>query len=138
MKHKYRNTIISLILIASCLLVVSIILFPFVWMVLTSLKTNPEAMAIPITWFPRQLTFENYFGIWKGYHFTVYFFNSLIVSSMTALIATFVGALAGYGFSRYRFAGRSILISCFLITQMISGTVIIGPYFKILSKTRKC
>lgn len=109
-------------------------LFPFVWMLSTSLKTNPEAMSIPITWTPQRLTFQSYMGIWKGYHFTVYFINSVVVASSTALLATFIGALAGYGFSRFKFRGRTFLIGAFLAMQMISGAVIIGPYFKILAK----
>jgi len=109
-------------------------LFPFIWMLSTSLKTNPEAMSIPITWTPQRLTFQSYMGIWKGYHFTIYFINSVVVASSTALLATFIGALAGYGFSRFKFRGRTFLIGAFLAMQMISGAVIIGPYFKILAK----
>lgn len=109
-------------------------LFPFIWMLSTSLKTNPEAMSIPITWIPQSPTFQSYMGIWKGYHFTIYFINSMVVASSTALLATFIGALAGYGFSRFKFRGRAFLIGAFLAMQMISGAVIIGPYFKILAK----
>lgn len=120
------NTILTLFVIY--------VLFPFIWMLFTSLKTNPEAMSIPITWIPRKPTFQNYMGIWKGYHFTIYFMNSMLVASSTALFATFIGALAGYGFSRFKFRGRTFLIGAFLAMQMISGAVIIGPYFKILAK----
>lgn len=109
-------------------------LFPFAWMLATSFKTNPEAMSIPITWIPERPTFQSYTQIWKGYHFIIYFMNSMLVASSTALLATFIGALAGYGFSRSKFRGRTFLIGAFLATQMISGTVIIGPYFKILAK----
>ena len=91
-------------------------------------------MSIPITWIPERLTFQNYFDIWEGYHFTINFMNSMIVSSSTALLATFIGALAGYGFSRFKFRGKTFLIGAILATQMISGTVIIGPYFKMLAK----
>lgn len=115
-------------------LLVIYVFFPFSWIVTTSLKTNPEAMSIPITWIPERLTFQNYFEIWEGYHFTIYFMNSMIVSSSTAFLSTFIGALAGYGFSRFKFRGKTFLIGAILATQMISGTVIIAPYFKMLAE----
>ena len=119
------------VIAAACLIV--LILFPIAWMALTSMKTNSEALSIPITWFPRNFTLRSYIDIWVGYHFTTYFFNSSVVSIAAALISTFIGAIAGYGFSRYNFRGRALLLGFFLTTQMISGTVIIGPYFKILT-----
>jgi ABC-type glycerol-3-phosphate transport system permease component len=70
--------------------------------------------------------------MWRRYHFAVYFLNSIVISTSTALIATFVGALAGYGFSRFKFHGKTFILGAFLATQMISGAVIIGSYFKIL------
>ena len=94
-------------------------LFPFIWMLSTSLKTNPEAMSIPITWIPQSPTFQSYMGIWKGYHFTIYFINSMVVASSTALLATFIGALAGYGFSRFKFRGRAFLIGAFLARYIL-------------------
>lgn len=115
-------------------LLVMYVLFPFAWMLMTSLKTSSEAMMLPITWIPQRLTFQNYIQIWKGYHFITYFMNSMLIASSTALLASFVGALAGYGFSRFKFRGRTFLMAAFLATQMISGTVIIGTYFKVLAK----
>ncbi|HSB80543.1 MAG TPA: carbohydrate ABC transporter permease, partial [Candidatus Methylomirabilis sp.] len=49
------------------------------------------------------------------------------------LLSTAVGALAGYGFSRFQFRFRTTLMAGFLATQMISGVLVIGPYFKILA-----
>ncbi len=130
-----NHKILKDILVAMILIFFVIwVLFPFTWMLSTSLKTNPEAMSIPITWTPQSPTLQSYTGIWKGYHFTIYFINSMLIASCTALFATFIGALAGYGFSRFKFRGRTFLIGAFLAIQMISGTVIIGPYFKILAK----
>jgi multiple sugar transport system permease protein len=59
--------------------------------------------------------------------------NSIIVSSATAFVSTFVGALAGYGFSRFHFKGRKLLLGFVLTTQMISGVLVIGPYFRIMA-----
>jgi multiple sugar transport system permease protein len=110
------------------------VFFPFVWMILTSLKTNPEALRIPPTWVPQKLTFEAYIAMWIRKPFGIYFINSVIISSCTAAISTFLGGLAGYGFSRFMFRGKTLILGAFLATQMLPGGLLIGPYFKILGR----
>jgi multiple sugar transport system permease protein len=109
-------------------------LLPFIWMLSTSLKTEAEAFRVPPTWIPIKTTFSAYLSMWTKKHFAIYFLNSTIISLATAVLSTFFGALAGYGFSRYIFHGRKFLIGFFLATQMLPGVLLVGPYFKILSK----
>ncbi|MBW1696081.1 MAG: carbohydrate ABC transporter permease [Deltaproteobacteria bacterium] len=129
-KTAFPKSIIGLFLIFVCIYC----LFPFVWMLSTSLKTEAEAFRIPPTWIPLNLTVESYIGIWVRKNFGVYFLNSTIISLATALLSTFFGAMAGYGFSRFLFNGRKFLIGFFLATQMLPGVLLVGPYFKILTK----
>jgi multiple sugar transport system permease protein len=122
------------ILVYGFLLAVAVyVLFPFAWMLSTALKTESEALAIPPTWIPREPTLESVIGIWVRKNFGIYFFNSTVVSLATALLSVFFGALAGYGFSRFRLPGRHVLIGFFLATQMIPGVLLVGPYFKMLN-----
>jgi len=109
-------------------------IFPFIWMVSTSLKTEAEAFRVPPTWIPIQPTYDAYLGIWIRKNFGIYFLNSTVISLATAALSTFFGALAGYGFSRFFFKGRKFLIGFFLATQMLPGVLLVGPYFKILSE----
>ncbi|HSB70163.1 MAG TPA: carbohydrate ABC transporter permease [Candidatus Methylomirabilis sp.] len=108
-------------------------LLPVVWMLSTSLKTEAEALSLPVRWIPKQATLQAYGEMWTLKPFGVYFWNSIVVSGVTALFSTVLGALAGYGFSRFRFRFRTTLMAGFLATQMISGVLVIGPYFKILA-----
>lgn len=110
------------------------VLFPFVWMAFTSLKTEVEALRLPITWVPERPTVNSYIEMWTLKPFAVYFMNSIIISGSTAILSTMLGALAGYGFSRFSFKGRKFLAGAFLATQMISGVLLIGPYFKMMSR----
>jgi multiple sugar transport system permease protein len=126
----FTKAFLWLFLIVLCLYC----LFPFAWMLSTSLKTEAEAFRIPPTWMPQKLTVDSYIGIWVRKNFDIYFFNSTIISLATAVLSTFFGALAGYGFSRFFFKGRRFLIGFFLATQMLPGVLLVGPYFKILSK----
>jgi multiple sugar transport system permease protein len=126
----FAKAFLWLFLIVLCLYC----LFPFAWMLSTSLKTEAEAFRIPPTWMPQNLTVDSYIGIWVRKNFDIYFFNSTIISLATAVLSTFFGALAGYGFSRFFFKGRRFLIGFFLATQMLPGVLLVGPYFKILAK----
>ncbi len=108
-------------------------LFPFVFMLSTSLKSESEALSLPVRMIPKQFTLQAYSEMWTLKPFGSYFWNSIVVSGVTALLSTIVGALAGYGFSRFQFRGRTGLLAFFLATQMISGVLVIGPYFQLLA-----
>lgn len=108
-------------------------LLPVVWMLSTSLKSESEALGLPIHWIPQQPTVGAYVEMWTLKPFAIYFWNSIVVSGVTAALSTIVGGLAGYGFSRFHFRGRTSLLAFFLATQMISGVLVIGPYFRILA-----
>lgn len=108
-------------------------LFPVAWMLSTSLKSEAEALSLPVRWIPEHPTLAAYVEMWTLKPFGTYFWNSTVVSGVTALLSTVVGALAGYGFSRFQFRGRTSLLAFFLATQMISGVLVIGPYFRILA-----
>jgi multiple sugar transport system permease protein len=103
-------------------------------MFFTSLKTDAESYAIPPTLWPRNPTLEDgYIRVLTWTNFPIYFMNSTIISLGTALFSAFIGALAGYGFSRFSFKGRATLIGIILATQMLPGVLLVGPYFKMMA-----
>jgi len=108
-------------------------LLPVGWMLSTSLKTEAEALSLPVRWIPEHTTLQAYSEMWTLKPFGIYFWNSIVVSGVTAIFSTVLGALAGYGFSRFQFRFRTTLMAGFLATQMISGVLVIGPYFRILA-----
>jgi len=132
MKRKMRTgaVIAYLFLALVCLYNIT----PFVWMAFTSLKTDKEAYAIPPTFWPQKPTLEAYTQILLWTKFPRYFLNSTTISLGTALLSTFIGSLAGYGFSRFIFRGRATLIGIILASQMLPGVLLVGPYFKMLAK----
>ena len=108
-------------------------LLPVAWRLSTSLKSEAEALSLPVRWIPQQPSVGAYVEMWTLKPFGLYFWNSVVVSGVTALLSTALGALAGYGFSRFQFRGRTTLMAGFLATQMISGVLVIGPYFQIMA-----
>lgn len=131
-----RGSAQSSLFVWVALLVVALFnLFPFYWMVTSSFKTSLEVVSYPATLSPREWTTEAYRNIWLQEGFVTYFKNSLIVSLSTAFLSSFVGLLAGYGFSRFQFRGRMTWMSLFLGSQMLPGVLLVGAYFKMLTFT---
>jgi len=115
----------------ACMLIFNLV--PFFWMATSSLKTDYEVIDYPATIIPREITIGAYVRMWTQENFLQYFKNSIIVSISTAAVSSLVGAFAAYGFSRFAFRGRSLIMTLFLASQMIPGVLLVGPYFKMLA-----
>jgi ABC-type glycerol-3-phosphate transport system permease component len=109
-------------------------LFPFVWMITTSLKPLNEVFAFPIRWWPVRVTVESYVSVWGIQSFSRYFANSTIIGLSATLLSVTFAVLAGYGFSRFRFRGSRFLMILVLVTQMFPGIMLVIPYFSMASK----
>ena len=108
----------SIMLILPTLLLVFLLVFPILWMYMTSFKTPAEIQKIPVTILPSDIkNFANYVEVLTTHPFIRYIANSLIVSSFSCLVSILVTSMAGYGFSKYKFPGKEFfffLILCFL------------------------
>lgn len=108
-------------------------LFPFYWIINTSLKDSVEVVAIPIKYLPSHPSLVNYTQLFSVYGFGHNFINSLIVAIPTTLIVTFLSLLSGYAMSRYQFKGKGLFYVFMLITQMLPAVVLMIPLFQILN-----
>lgn len=113
-----------------------ITLLPFYWILVTSLKTSTEVFARPITYWPKELTFDNYKYLFENLGFGQYFINSLIVSVSTTAIVSFLALIGGYAMSRYRFKGKGLVYVLLLFTQMFPAVVLMIPLFETMNKLR--
>lgn len=112
-----------------------IVLFPFVWMFLTSLKTSQaEIYAFPIKYLPENPSFQNYIDLFAMSDFGRYILNSVIVSVAAALGAVVSGLLGGYVIARYKFKSKKYVLFIFLLTQMLPGFVGLAPLYSMMSK----
>ena len=110
-------------------LLVAFALAPFLWVLLTSLKTRQELYATPLLYLPRTLTVANYVDAWTSRltPFSRFFANSLWVASVTMVATTAISILAGYALARFRFFGRQAFLLVFLATQMFPAVLLIAP-----------
>jgi multiple sugar transport system permease protein len=106
---------------------------PVLWSLLTSLMPAAEASSSPPTYWPSRLTLENYVRLANtGDGILHYVWNSSAVAALTVSWTVILSTLAGYGFSRFRFPGRSVLFVGILATLMIPFQSILTPLFVLL------
>ena len=105
---------------------------PFVWMVLTSLKTPVEIASFPPTWIPGEWRFENYTEALRAAPFAYYFRNSLIISIGQTLGTVVFGSMTGYALARMRFRGRELVFLLFISMMMVPTYVKVLPQFLMM------
>lgn len=96
-----------------------VMVFPFFWMMISSLKTAAEVNTTPPTFWPANATFENYVYVFTKAPFARYFLNSVIVTIACVVSTLFTTILAAFAFSRLKFPGRDIVFSSLLSLMMI-------------------
>lgn len=110
-------------------------IFPFIWLISTSLKGNAENIfAYPPSIIPHNFTFENYVGVWKRVNFIAYFVNSMIVAGATVFLNLLLSALAAYPLARMQFAGKKFAFFAVLATIMVPFQAIMLPVYLITLK----
>lgn len=106
-------------------------IFPFIWIVLSSLKSQSELITYPPKLFPATLRWDNYQTVITEIKIGQMFVNSLIVSVSVTLGQLIFCSLAGYSFAKLRFPGREGLFKLYLATMMVPGTVTLIPMYVI-------
>jgi multiple sugar transport system permease protein len=99
--------------------VMILLLFPILWMVLTSFKNNLSVYKIPPEWIPKNPSIKNYIDLIKDQLFMGYYLNNFIIGGITTVCTVVVSVLGGYSFSRYKFRGSDGILIAFLSTQMM-------------------
>jgi raffinose/stachyose/melibiose transport system permease protein len=122
------NTLTHLFLIA----VAASCIFPLIWMVMASLKTQATIFDGPM--WPRQLHFENYYLAMRQGNFGRYFLNSIFYTVSVVTGIALVSSLAAYAFSRLRFPGRNLLFYMFMAAMMIPIPGSFVALFVLLNK----
>lgn len=118
------------------LLLIGAIIFalPFLWMILTSIKTDRQIRTIPLELIPNPVVFEPYVKAWVGAKFSSYTYNSLIVASGAALCNGLVSALMGYTLARLEFRGKQVIFILILSTIMVPSQIAFIPMFLLVAK----
>mgnify|MGYP002509836622 CR=1 FL=1 len=126
---------ISQIITYTALILGSIIMvFPFLWMILTSSKTVSESMQIPPTIFPKQFITENFVEALKSLPFVNMYTNTILMIVFRVIFAVLFSSMAGYAFAKLKFKGKNFLFSIVLMQMMLPSQIFIIPQYQMVAK----
>ncbi len=112
------------------------VIFPFIWMVLTSIKPVETIFDMPPEIFPRHPTLAHYQRLFQVTRFPTYFKNSLIVTLSVVAVTILMSTLGAYSVTRFRYRGRRAIAYSSLFTYMFPPILLAIPLFVIMSRLR--
>lgn len=110
----------------------AVMLVVLVYTIITSLKSSPEALQTPITWWPRSPQWSNFKQPFRLVDFARYLTNSLLIGAAVTALNLVTCSLAGFSLAKLRFPGRGLLLAIVMLTLMIPIEVIYVPLFQLI------
>ncbi|WP_195468415.1 carbohydrate ABC transporter permease [Clostridium sp. D43t1_170807_H7] len=113
-----------------------ITLFPFYWMIASSLKSGFEVIQTPPTMVPDKFMWSNFSKALSMAPFGRYFINTIVVTALSIITTVIISILSAFAFSHLEFKGRDFIFALFLASMMIPGEVLIVTNFKTISQLK--
>nr|WP_029452764.1 carbohydrate ABC transporter permease [Clostridium algidicarnis] len=132
-----KKVTLEKVLIYIVLIITAIfILTPFIWILLTALKSPEEVFANPPVIIPSKLQWQNFIEVFKLKNFSRYFLNSVVITIAITAGELITTILAAFAFSNLDFKGKDIIFTLLIGTMMVPGEVLLIPNFVTLSKIK--
>ncbi|MFZ2625231.1 MAG: carbohydrate ABC transporter permease [Propionibacterium sp.] len=128
------NPVVKVVLYVVLFVAALLVLLPFYWMVLSSLKTNNDVFTVPIKWIPNPVQWHNYIDIFEKSQMVTWIGNTMFLAIIITFLQVFTGSFAAYGFSKIRFPGRDILFITYIGTIAVPWQSYMIPQFVLISK----
>lgn len=109
-------------------------LFPFLWMISTSLRTDVDLFNNPMNWIPSKLYLHNYQEVWTAIPFGRYFLNTLKLSAIITILQVVICSMAAYAFAKLKVPFKQTIFILFMTNLMMPWHSIMVPQFAIVSK----
>ncbi|CAG0976623.1 L-arabinose transport system permease protein AraQ [Anaerolineae bacterium] len=129
-KSRWMHWFTYILLIA----VAALMLFPFLWLVSSSLKSQVQIFAYPPEWIPNPPIWQNYVDAMTFRPFHIYLRNSIAIASLNVIAVVLTSSLCAYGFARIRFWGREFWFSIVIATLLLPSIVTLVPQFIIFTR----
>lgn len=136
MNKKSEGILKQLLFYIFVVVFVGIILLPFIWQFLTSIKPLSEISAMPAKWFPSSVNVQFYFNVFEKHPFGRYLMNSFIVAFVTTILSILIGASAAYALARLRFKGKKFMLMAILSISMFPTIATLSPLYLILKNMK--
>src|SRR5699024_9735376 len=116
------------------MIIISLVMvFPFFWMVSSSLKSASELVSDSPVWFPSSPNFVSFLDIFDVIPFVIALMNSIIMTGSATLSILITSIMAGYVFAKHNFKGKNIIFLCVLITMMVPPAILIIPLYHMMA-----
>jgi multiple sugar transport system permease protein len=112
----------------------SIMVFPMIWMLLSSFKPSLEVISVDFHLIPEVWTLRNYERVFKELRMVRAYINSIIVSSSVTALVLLTATASGYMFAKLRFRGRDLLFFIVLASVMIPPQIILIPLYILMDR----
>lgn len=132
MNINYAKLLKRILLYFAVLLICVIVLYPYLVMFTTALKTRGEIFSMDGAVFPKQAVWSNFVDIWTKAPMANYIKNSVIVAGGSTVIAMICGIPAAYALARMEFKGRAAFLGFVIISQMFSPVVLLIGIYKVM------
>jgi multiple sugar transport system permease protein len=107
-------------------------MFPALWILFTSLKTETELTVKPITWLPHAPTLANYIRAFTDQPLLIFLFNSFMVALLSTALTLFISVLAAYSLARLQVRGRDLILSAIIAVSTFPLVTLLVPLFEIM------
>ena len=123
--QKVARIVGTVITYAFLLFMSLIVLFPFYWMIITSLKSTTEIRSLHQTFFPTNVLWSNYITVFNSFDFLTYVGNTLVVGIISTIGTLITTIFAAFAFARLNFRGKNVIFAILLATMMIPGEMMV-------------
>lgn len=131
-QYRLQRIVKRMLFVAALLLFFIWVVFPFYWMVATSVRPNAELYARQVSLLPQQFTLDHYQTELNRYQFGVRLRNSLVVASATTILTITVSSLGAFSVTRMRYRGRATIARSILFVYLIPGSLLFIPLYIII------
>lgn len=109
-----------------------LMLFPVLWMAMSTFKPEAEISAYPPSFWPQRFTLEPLIDAWTKINFGRYFLNSLLVTGIATPLSVFTSAFIGFVWNKYAFRYKEAMFYVILATMMIPGPMLLIPHYQVV------
>ncbi len=134
MRRKRSGLLSNIIFYVVSVAIAVMVVIPFYWMIITSLKSKGALMALPIQWIPHHPTLQSYRKVFSLFPFGKAILNSLFVSITFTVITVLSSSMAAFAIAKIRFKGAGVFFRMYLMSMMIPTQITLIPLFIIMSR----
>ncbi len=128
------RTRLTILTYAALILGAIIMIFPFVWMILTSSKTVPESIDPNFSFFPKQIMGDNFVEAVNSLPFLNLYVNTALMILFRVICAVAFSSMAGYAFAKLEFKGKGLLFGIVLVQMSLPSQIFIIPQYQMVAK----